>query len=43
MSLVSVIGGKHPLRTLYLQGQEAGLDEPDMIDLYTKLAASLGT
>ncbi|KAK3094982.1 hypothetical protein FSP39_008700 [Pinctada imbricata] len=42
LSLVSVMGGKFPLRTLYLQGQTAGLDEPEMIELYTKLATSLG-
>ena len=42
--MVSVMGGKSPLRTLYLQTQNSGsqLTEPDMIELYTKLTQNLG-
>ena len=38
------MGEKSPLRTLYLQTQNSGsqLTEPDMIELYTKLAQNLG-
>ncbi|XP_052705898.1 uncharacterized protein LOC128181513 isoform X2 [Crassostrea angulata] len=44
LSLVSVMGGKSPLRTLYLQSQSTGpqLTEPDMVEVYTKLAQGLG-
>ena len=44
LAMVSVMGGKSPLRTLYLQTQNSGsqLTEPDMIELYTKLAQNLG-
>nr|XP_022345878.1 uncharacterized protein LOC111138293 [Crassostrea virginica]XP_022345879.1 uncharacterized protein LOC111138293 [Crassostrea virginica] len=44
LAVVSAMGGKSPLRTLYLQTQNSGsqLTEPDMIELYTKLAQNLG-
>ncbi|XP_056005417.1 uncharacterized protein LOC125659591 isoform X1 [Ostrea edulis] len=44
LSLVSVIGGKSPLRTLYLQKQTTSsqLTIPDMVEVFTKLAQCLG-
>ncbi|OWF49630.1 uncharacterized protein LOC110451468 [Mizuhopecten yessoensis] len=42
VTLVSVIGGKSPLRTLYLQNQTRGVDEGDMDEVFKTLAKSLG-
>ncbi|XP_062588751.1 uncharacterized protein LOC134250409 isoform X1 [Saccostrea cucullata] len=44
LAVVSVIGGKSPLRTLYLQNQTTApqLTIPDMVEVYTKLAQNLG-
>ncbi|KAJ8321968.1 hypothetical protein KUTeg_000439, partial [Tegillarca granosa] len=42
LSLVTVIGGKYPLRTLYLSDQKKCQDEQDMVQIFEKLATSLG-
>ena len=41
-SLTSVVGGKSPLRTLYLHGQSVTLTEPQMAEVCSKLATCLG-
>ena len=42
LTLVSAVGGKSPLRTLYVQGQNIKLAEPQMVEICSKLATSLG-
>lgn len=42
IQLVSVVGGKNSLQSLHAHGQTSSLDEPQIAEVYTKLAASLG-
>ena len=42
LSLTSAVGGKSPLRTLYVQGQSVTLTEPQMVEVCSKLATCLG-
>ena len=43
LSLTAALGGKSPLRTLYVQGQSVTLTEPHMVEVCSKLATCLGT
>ena len=43
LSLTAAVGGKSPLRTLYVQGQSLTLTEPHMVEVCSKLATCLGT
>ncbi|KAL4228631.1 hypothetical protein ACF0H5_011679 [Mactra antiquata] len=42
LALTSVVGGKSPLQTLHVQGQTKSQDEGHMIDIFSKLATSIG-
>lgn len=39
---MSVVAGKSPLQTLHVQGQSSTQDEGHMVEIFTKLAGSLG-
>lgn len=39
---MSVVAGKSPLQTLHVQGQSSTQAEGHMVEIFTKLAGSLG-